>query len=102
MDPVAPTHANEIVRNSAMNLGFVMAFSPLALGSVEQEAAHGEVSAVTSPRSLPHSNGPEPRTSLNFHGQVFGPSDDAPPPGIPLFSETVASFLEFFRPRTGL
>jgi hypothetical protein len=63
MDPIAPTHAHEIVRNSAMNLGFAMAFSPLALGSVEQEAANGGVPMATEQKTTIFRDNPFSRTT---------------------------------------
>jgi hypothetical protein len=63
MDHIAPTHAHEIVRNSAMNLGFAMAFSPLALGSVEQEAAHDGVPMATEQETTIFRDNPFSRTT---------------------------------------
>ncbi|MGO9813883.1 MAG: hypothetical protein ACLP53_24380, partial [Isosphaeraceae bacterium] len=55
-----------------MNLGFAMAFSPLALGSVEQEAAHDGVPMATEQETTIFRGNPFSRTTDSW--QILGVS----------------------------
>jgi hypothetical protein len=57
-----------------MNLGFVMAFSPLALGSVEQEATHGGVPMATEQKTTIFRDNPFSRTTDYWCRQIIGVS----------------------------